>query len=770
MFSGRGRDGTLLGLQRLMLPLLILIASLLLFPEVESNSEYEMFTEGEVAPRQVLAPFDLEVPKPEAEYQAETRRAREEVPAYFRRDDAVLPRVLERYDEFVTNLNDVLASAGPDTFQVLMDIQQLGVDFSDGAQRVFIRGDGVEQITTTARDFLSEVLTAGLTDKEASERVTATMHHMLLDGQTYIPVGLRELVYTQEKVNRHAGDVSRVNFGGQPVKSEAFRALITAHLEPNVHFDRAWTEQIQNDAASRVTKVERRYLQNEVIVDASRVVTAEAVRALDALRAELDARQDRRVGWQETVAVAGRGLITAALLMFAVLYLRLHRRRVFARTSKLVLLSVTCLVVLAMSSLTLNALNLPWLVIPMAAGSMVVSLLIDAQLGVFFTSITVVLVALNAGLGIDFVAAAFLSGFTAVYAVRRVRHRSEIFRALLLVTMVNIFCASAVGMMHGDLGFSMLTNTGWAVVSALLSTAVALFMIPILEMTCRVTTDLTLLELSDLNRPLLKRLMLEAPGTYHHSMVMGTLVDAGCEAVGANSLLGRVQCYYHDIGKMNKPEYFIENIALNPRAKNPHDRLTPSMSSLILESHVREGVSLAREHKLPEPIIEGIREHHGTSVMSFFYEKARAQDESTKLDEYRYPGPKPQSKETAIVMLADGVEAASRVLTDPRPARIKSLVTHVIEDRVEARELEQCGLTLADLARIREAFVHVLTGMFHGRVRYPADADAATAAERSSQTAIGGERSARNGSPERPGKGAVRTDRSKERASGGSSV
>jgi putative nucleotidyltransferase with HDIG domain len=291
--------------------------------------------------------------------------------------------------------------------------------------------------------------------------------------------------------------------------------------------------------------------------------------------------------------------------------------------------------------------------------------------------------------------------------------------------MAYVFAVTAQGMMRGDLGFSIVADSGWGVLNALVSTAIALFMIPVLEMTCRVTTDLTLLELSDLNRPLLRRLMLEAPGTYHHSMVMGTMCEAGCEAVGANSLLGRVQCYYHDIGKISKPEYFIENIALNPRARNPHDRLTPSMSCLILESHVREGVALAREHKLPEPLIDAIREHHGTSEMSFFYEKAKALDPNVQREEFRYPGPRPRSKETAIVMLADGVEAASRVLTDPRPSRIRQLVNRIVESRVEQGELEECGLTLADLAKIREAFVIVLTGIFHGRVRYPTDTERA---------------------------------------------
>jgi hypothetical protein len=287
-----------------------------------------------------------------------------------------------------------------------------------------------------------------------------------------------------------------------------------------------------------------------------------------------------------------------------------------------------------------------------------------------------------------------------------------------------MFSVSAVGVMKPELDFSIVTNAGWGVLNAAISTALAFFMIPVLEVTCGVTTDWTVLELSDLNRPLLKRLMLEAPGTYHHSMVMGTLADAACDAVGANSLLCRVQCYYHDIGKINKPEYFIENIALNPRGTNPHDRLTPSMSCLILESHIRDGVELSRQHKLPDILIDAIREHHGTSEMSYFYEKAKKEGLSVDREDFRYPGPRPQTKETAIVMLADAVEASSRVLTDPHPSRLRGLVRKVIDARVADGELEECGLTLADLAKVREAFVLVLTGMFHTRIRYPKGADA----------------------------------------------
>ena len=240
---------------------------------------------------------------------------------------------------------------------------------------------------------------------------------------------------------------------------------------------------------------------------------------------------------------------------------------------------------------------------------------------------------------------------------------------------------------------------------------------PLFESTFGLTTDITLLELSDLNRPLLKRLALEAPGTYHHSIMIGTLAEEAAMSINANSLLARVGSYYHDIGKMLKPEYFVEN---QMGAKNKHEQLTPSMSALILEAHVKEGKELAEENGLPQCIVEFITGHHGSSVMSYFYEKAKSQDdEGTDIDDYRYPGPKPISKEVAIVMLADSVEAASRTLEDPTPARIRGLVRKIIFSRFESGELDDCDLTLKDLHQIEESFVRVLMGIFHRRIAYP---------------------------------------------------
>jgi hypothetical protein len=234
-----------------------------------------------------------------------------------------------------------------------------------------------------------------------------------------------------------------------------------------------------------------------------------------------------------------------------------------------------------------------------------------------------------------------------------------------------------------------------------------------------ITTDVTLLELSDMNHPLLKKLANKAPGTFHHSIVVGNLAESAAKEIhGANSLLARVGSYYHDIGKISKAEYFIEN---QKGAENKHDSLAPNMSALILSAHVKNGLEMGIEHKLPKKIRDFIPEHHGTNVMTFFYEKALKSSDSKEIniEDYRYPGPKPQIKETAIVMLADTVEAAAKTLKSPTPGRLRKLVRDLVEKRFLEGELEDCNLTMRDLKDITEGFVSVLIGIYHERIEYP---------------------------------------------------
>jgi putative nucleotidyltransferase with HDIG domain len=242
-----------------------------------------------------------------------------------------------------------------------------------------------------------------------------------------------------------------------------------------------------------------------------------------------------------------------------------------------------------------------------------------------------------------------------------------------------------------------------------------------------VDTYLKLLEWSDLNRPLMQRLSLEAPGTYAHTIAMANLVEAACNAIGANGLLGRVGTYYHDIGKLERPQYFVEN---QPRGRNPHDKLKPSASAGIIRGHVREGLELAAQYKLPRAVRAFITEHHGTNRIVYFYEKARerADGATPNAAEYAYPGPLPQSAETAICMLSDGVEAAARAMPDPSPERFRELVDRIVRQRLDEGQLRRAPLTLAQLETVKDTFVRVLLGMYHSRIDYPA-APVAPAAE-----------------------------------------
>jgi putative nucleotidyltransferase with HDIG domain len=258
----------------------------------------------------------------------------------------------------------------------------------------------------------------------------------------------------------------------------------------------------------------------------------------------------------------------------------------------------------------------------------------------------------------------------------------------------------------------------WGVVNATACTLLAIGFLPVAEWFTRVTTAQTLLELADPNHPLLRRLSMEAPGTYAHTISVANLAEAVCNAIGANALLARVGVYYHDVGKIAKPHYFIEN---QPRGRNPHDKLKPAMSAAIVRSHVIEGLRLAEEYKVPATVRAFIAQHHGTQSISFFLDQARAADPDARVNatDFQYLGPKPQTRETAVVMMADSVESAARVLQDPTPERIRELVDRIVGAKIDAGQMDECPLTLREMHTTREVLARVLSGMYHQRLDYP---------------------------------------------------
>jgi putative nucleotidyltransferase with HDIG domain len=310
-----------------------------------------------------------------------------------------------------------------------------------------------------------------------------------------------------------------------------------------------------------------------------------------------------------------------------------------------------------------------------------------------------------------------VGGVTAALSVRSLRRRSQLYIAVLVVSAGYLSGAVALGLVGGwrltDIGASALFGG----TNAFFSASLTLLALPLAESLTRITTDLTLLELSDPSRPLLRRLSLEAPGTYAHSIAMANLVEAACDRIGANGLLGRVGCYYHDCGKLGNPLYFVENQSLGG---NPHDRLHPRKSAEIIRAHVTDGLRLAEEARLPGVVAAFIPEHHGTAEITYFLERARQKgDLATDDPEFRYPGPKPQSVETAIAMLADSVEAALRVLEDMTPRKIQEAIDHIVRNKVTAGQLNDTPITLQQIELAKAEFLRVLGGMYHNRIDYP---------------------------------------------------
>jgi putative nucleotidyltransferase with HDIG domain len=320
-----------------------------------------------------------------------------------------------------------------------------------------------------------------------------------------------------------------------------------------------------------------------------------------------------------------------------------------------------------------------------------------------------------------------ISGTMAAYWLRSCRERKLFIIAGAKLGLLNIVLATAIHLYTGKLSTSALIwDWAFAFMGGVVAGILTAGIVPLVEIAFDYTTDITLLELAHLDRPIMRRLMIEAPGTYHHSVIVGSLVEAAATQIGANPLLAKVCGYYHDIGKIRKPLYFIEN---QTEGRNKHDKLAPSMSALILIAHIKDGVETARENKLGRVIIDTIRQHHGTSIIKFFYEKAKQKkgEDAVNIDDFRYPGPKPQTKEAGLVMLADVVEAASRTLDNPTPSRIQGLVQKLINQIFSDGQLDSCELTLKDLHNIAKSFNKILYGIHHHRIEYSESRTAANA-------------------------------------------
>lgn len=517
-------------------------------------------------------------------------------------------------------------------------------------------------------------------------------------------------------------------------------AIVDKMLRPNLTFNRGETEIRRKAAVDAINPSLFQVKRGEMIVREGERLSEEQVRKLKAISSHAgDYAASVRTLCGLTFLII---LLFFATHRFSKLNIRKYRatnRDLFFLSSIFVFYFLLVKIALVVSS-TLDA-AFPsiepetfYYLFPFAVGAMVVRIVLNSEVSLIFNALATLL------LGIQFGASpillyVFIGGVTAAHRVRHCKERSLIYRAGLHVGIINAFAVLFLALLAGRaLGEQTLWGMVFGFFGGIVCAAVTTAIIPLIESLFRYTTDIKLLELANMNNPLLRELMVQAPGTYHHSVIVGNLVEAAAESINANPLLAKVSAYYHDIGKMKKPLYFSENMR---DGENRHDKLTPSMSALIIAAHVRDGLELAKEHKLGTMIKEVIEQHHGTGQMRFFLDKARQlrDPELPPVDEheYRYPGPKPQTREAALIMLADAVEAASRTLKNPTPARIQGLVQKIINYIFTDGQLDECELTLKDLHLIAKSFNLVLAGIYHHRIDYPEPAFKETSKRKSSE-------------------------------------
>ncbi|MDD4872765.1 MAG: HDIG domain-containing protein [Kiritimatiellae bacterium] len=444
--------------------------------------------------------------------------------------------------------------------------------------------------------------------------------------------------------------------------------------------------------------------------------------------------------------LAGNSIFILISLFATGLFLEIVRPGILRNNSIILLLSLVSLLALIPTRALLSMAKDTSMIsppvadflLPLALAPLLATILMDGTIGMAVGVWTSLVMAIMTDNSFSVLVTGMIATVVTASTATNIRTRRRAFRAGLVVGLAEITCVSGLTALNWqcpDITLVIKQSTA-CLASGFFSASIALIILPLFEMLFDITTDITLLELSDPAHPLLQRLSVEAPGTYHHSLLVANLAQAAADEIGANSLLARISAYFHDVGKLVKPEFFAENMQLQ---NNPHDDLPPSMSTLVIISHVKEGVSLGMLHKLPPPIIKAIQEHHGTSLLSYFHYKAKSQLESKishseennhkgereEVDEsgFRYQGPKPTSRESAILCLADAVEAASRTMEKKIPANIEDLVNEIINMRLEDGQLDECNLTLSELAEVRRSFVFTLLNMFHGRVPYPKDED-----------------------------------------------
>ena len=668
-------------------PLILVGAVLLLnliFPPPAVPRRYDVAA-GEVSPYDIIAPYDFVIPKSEQVLREEREEIARRIPPVYRLDNRVLPEVLAMVDG-LEGLIDSMRRSGVGRDSIIHAVQRQYALSSDAITYIMRNN---QRVYDQLRRTLGDLSARGIVDRKAAEnRIVA------------IASGNKE---TLESTDRLFSVEEAVNIGALNQSAE-YRGLLQFFLSPNIKLDTAMTRARIDEVVANVPTTKGRVLKGEMIAEKHKRIDSEAVEKIMALESTYTS-----IGtWEIVKSLFFRNLFYLMLILFMFRFDRLTRSGFFHRKNLyfIALLSAAFLIIGKVTVAT----NLLYLT-PIAFFVLMFALYFNFHVALLFAFLFAVLFgAVDRSLGIFIFL--FVSGLVAAFSSQTIDSRLAFYRPLAYMSLANVAAILFVDVYVNGAGLNLLHIAAGIANSVLVTLSFVLFL-PLFEKLFDFTTDLTLLELGNLNLPIFKEMAIDAPGTYHHSVVVGNLAEAGSRNIGGDPVLTRVGAYYHDIGKLKKPEYFIEN---QIGMRNPHDTLKPQMSALVIISHVKDGLERARKMKLPKKILDVIEQHHGTTMIELFYQKALEISKEAAQDSYRYPGPKPKTKETALVMLADSVEAAARGERNITVAKIRKIVKESIDRKFNDGQLDDCPLTRTDLEQVKAAFVPILTGVFHPRL------------------------------------------------------
>jgi len=711
---------------------------------------------NDIASEPIIAPFDFGILKTDQKLNIDLDKARSSVPFSFSRDQDFVDNQISVIDTFFIYLNDIYSAhdlfissqdslykyryepefesfqssfiADSTTYVTLynefLNQYQFQIDKAQWDQLLGINESlsepiNLELFKNQVKQICLNRWAEGIVD-ESLENIFSNEISIVQGGELVIaPTKNYNDIETAWKKNRE--EVNQLYDNELDIKSILSYELINEFTKPNILFDKELTESRQKERLDKVSRFQGTVLSNELIVDTNNRITDSVLLKLKSLQAE----SERRLGYERAAdkfrEYLGAFFVVSILLFLLFSFFYIYRGDYFENNKILVLIGFLMYLIVFFSWTIVNY-QLPVYIIPIAMFSILLTVLLDATVALISSTILILLISLLIGNDLDFAIIQFFISFIAILSVRKLRKRRQIIATMLTLVFCSLFVFFSVMLFKGidflDYNYS---TVGYLALASFLCPILAFGLVPLFESFFGITTDLSLIELLDYDQPLLKKLMEDAPGTHTHSVKVGTLAESCANAIGARALLCRVGSYYHDIGKIKKPEYYAEN----QTGENKHDSITPHMSAKILKQHVTDGLTLADEYGLPKIVKDFIETHHAKNRMEFFYSKALESDKSVDENEFRYPGPKPRSKETGIVMLAEAIEAQANSLKNPTLEKFETMVDKAIRSRLEDGQLDECPLTMEDLQKIKgrrdgkHGLLPVLSGLYHSRPEYP---------------------------------------------------